>query len=194
MDMQQPIHQKCQIEGAIAAAEKGARRIGRTLRLPPSDIPDARQDLLVDLLRRARRYDGRAPWPVFANVILRHAAHDLTGRLIRERDHRGGSLDDGIRIGDRIVPRHEVVVEEAGIAAWWSGPSNGVAAIDLRIDVGRFVGELPTPLARLCRLLMDDDQPQAASGLSRSEYFRQVRELRMRLLALGLTTTPLGTA
>jgi RNA polymerase sigma-70 factor (ECF subfamily) len=60
--------------------------------------------------------------------------------------------------------------------------------VDRRIDIERFVERLPDSLRRLCRLLQTE-QPadaQRLSGLSRSEFYRQIDELAMRLRAHGL--------
>ena len=174
---------------ALAVASRHARRLARTLRLPAADMADVQQDLLVELYRRAPRFDGRIGWPAFAGMVVRHAAHDLADRLVRQHGHRGGSIDDGVLAG--AVSRHEALAEETGLGAWWSGHADPVAACELRIDLGRFLAGLPDHLRRLCLLLTDDD-PGPRSGLSRSQFFRQVHEIRMRLRAFGLRPTLRG--
>ncbi|MBI5121306.1 MAG: sigma-70 family RNA polymerase sigma factor [Rhodospirillales bacterium] len=164
----------------LAAADRCARRIGRSLRLPASDIHDIRQDLLLELVRRAPRFDGQAPWSAFASLVIRHAGQDAADRWVRHRLRHGGSLGD-------IEP-----ASEDGLSAWWAGGVAGPGAIHLRLDIQRFLESLPEGLRRLCHLLADEDRAEAlaGSGLSRSEFFRQLHELRMRLRAFGIT--PLG--
>jgi DNA-directed RNA polymerase specialized sigma24 family protein len=164
----------------MIAAHRCARRIGRSLRLAASDIQDIRQDLLLELVRRAPRFDGQIPWPAFARLVIRHAAQDAADRWSRHRRRHGGSLD-GIERAD-----------EEGLAAWWAGGVAGPGALHRRLDIQRFLEGLPERLRRLCHLLAHEDRADALakSGLSRSEFFRQLHELRMRLRAFGIT--PLG--
>jgi hypothetical protein len=66
--------------------------------------------------------------------------------------------------------------------------SDPFADVDRRIDIERFVERLPDGLRRLCRLLQTE-QPadaQRLSGLSKSEFYRQLDDLAMRLRAVGL--------
>ena len=164
----------------LAVADRCARRIGRTLRLPAADIGDVRQDLLLELVRRAPRFDGQAGWPTFAKLVIRHAGQDVADHLVRERRRHGGPIDDPERMSD-----------DDGL---WPGGTAGAGAIHLRLDLQRFLETLPEPLRRLCHLLAEGDRAEAlaGSGLSRSEFFRQIHELRMRLRAFGLMPTPLG--
>lgn len=182
-----------QVRIGMAAADCWARRIGRSLQLPAADISDVRQDLLLALLRRSQGFDGRAGWSTFVHLVIRHAGQDLADRLVRQRARHGGSIDEWVCVGERMVPRHAVLAEEDGIGAWWSGGQARAAAIDLGLDVERFVAALPQQLHRLCRLIAHETPPAALaqSGLSRSEFYRRTHELRMRLRSFGLSP-PLG--
>ena len=112
MGMQQQISDKDITGIGLATADRCARRIGRTLRLPAADIGDVRQDLLLELVRRAPRFDGQAGWPTFARLVIRHAGQDVADRLIRDRRRHGGSIDD-----------NEQTSEDDGLAAWWQAAS-----------------------------------------------------------------------
>jgi Sigma-70 region 2 len=62
------------VQIALAAADYYARKIARSLKLPAADLEDVRQDLLVEVLRRARSYDaGRAAPATFIELVTRHA-------------------------------------------------------------------------------------------------------------------------
>lgn len=176
----------------LAAAHHYASRLARRLGLPASDIADLRQELLLDLVRRAGLFDGRAGWATFADLVSRHASHDLAGRVIRDRRRHGGSLDDLIRVGHALLPRHAVLADADGLGAWWNGGADAFAATEQRLDVERFLAGLPARLRRLCRLLACEEvaDAQRLSGLSRSRFFRDITDLRMRLRAAGLGGTP----
>ena len=78
--------------------------------------------------------------------------------------------------------------EVDGLGALWSGHHDPYGEIEQRIDVERFVDSLPDSLKRLCRLLQDEPpaEAQRLSGLSKSDFYRQLDELAMRLQAVGL--------
>lgn len=175
---------------ASTTASHYARRIVRSLRLTAEDVADIRQELLLEVVRRAPRFDpARAAWPTFIDMIIRHAADELAARVAADKRHNAGFLDDlttrrhGVR-----VPLTAVVSESEGAGALWSGAGDAFAEVDRRIDIERFVERLPAGLRRLCRLLQTE-QPadaQRLSGLSRSAFYRQLDELAMRLRAFGL--------
>ena len=163
------------------AADRCARRIGRTLRVPLADVADIRQSLLLELVRRAPRFGQQASWSTFANLVVRHAGQEVADQLVRDYRRHGGSIDE-----------IEDVAETDGLTAWWGTGTSGVSAMHLRLDIERFLEGLPENLQRLCHLLAEEDRStaQTLSGFSRSEFFRQIHELRMRLRAQGIT--PLG--
>jgi hypothetical protein len=142
------------------------------------------------VVRRAPGFDpARAAWPTFIDMIIRHAADAVAARLVCGQRHNAGFLDDlttrchGVRVRST-----EVVSEGEGLGALWSGAGDPFAEVDRRIDIERFVERLPGALRRLCRLLQSE-QPadaQRLSGLSRSEFYRHLDELAMRLRAFGL--------
>lgn len=176
---------------ATATANYYARRIAKTLRLRSSEIPDLRQELLLEVLRRAGGYDtGRAAWTTFADMIVRHAAEDLATRLKAAARRDGGFLDDlsvEQRDGSR-VPLVELLEETEGLSGLWSGALDPVADIERRVDLERFVEGLPGNLKRLCRLLQAESMADALrlSGWSPAMFYRQINELRMRLVARDL--------
>ena len=182
---------------ASATASHYARRIARSLGLAAEDVADLRQELLLEVIRRSQGFDPtRAAWATFIDVVIRHAADELAGRLAYQRRINAGFLDDLTtwrnQRRDRLT---EVLTEGEGVGAlWWSGFSDPFAEVDRRIDIERFVERLPDGLRRLCRLLQTE-QPadaQRLSGLSKSEFYRQLDDLAMRLRAAGLGGDPVG--
>lgn len=175
---------------ATAAASHYAWRIGKSLGLDVEDVADVRQELLLEVLRRSGYFDpARAAWATFADMIIRHAANDVADRIVGSQRNDGGFLNDitvprrGVRV--RLT---DVLAEADGLSAAWSGADDPFVNTELRIDLERFIAGLPDALRCLCRLLQSEmpADAQRLSGLSKSEFYRQLEELGMRLRAAGL--------
>ena len=175
---------------ANATAGHHARRIARSLGLAAADVADLRQELLLELVRRADAFDpSRAAWATFIDMIIRHAADGLAARLAYGKRLNAGFVDDlTTRRNGTRVRLTEVLTDGDGMGALWSGVGDPFAEVDRRIDIERFVQSLPDGLRRLCRLLQTEQPADALrlSGLSKSEFYRQLDELAMRLRAIGL--------
>lgn len=167
-----------------------ARRIGRTLGLGPDDIADVRQELLLEVLRRFGYFDpARAAWTTFTHMVIRHAAAGLADRIADAQRVDGGFLDDlTVQRRGASVRLTDVLAASDGLSAAWSGVHDPIADIEKRLDLERFIEDLPDGLRCLCRLLQTEmpADAQRLSGLSKSEFYRQVEELGMRLRAVGL--------
>lgn len=172
-----------------ASAHHHARRVAMWALEPGTDIEDVRQMLVLAAWPRLRQFDPRrASWPTFVDVVVLHAAWDVTERAIQLKHKVAGSLDDESFRGLGLGPQNEESVPIASAAV--SGPASGeeCEAVEMSVDVARAIEEMPDHLRRLCRLLQLE-QPadaQRLSGLSHAEFYRQVHELRMRLRSLGL--------
>lgn len=176
---------------ALKAADHYALRIVRTLKLGPDAVDDVRQDLLLEVLRRAMRFDAeRAACSTFVRVLMRHASDEVAGRMARQRRTEGGSINrEVIHPDGNRGPMVDFLSEEDGIGALWAGRLDPVLALERRIDIERFLARLPERLQRLCQLLQEEDTAIAAqlrSGLSPAEFYREVEEVRMRLRSVGL--------
>lgn len=175
---------------ARRTADYYARRLVRTLGLPASEVDDLAQDLLLEVLIRATRYrEDRAKWITFVDLVVRHEADVLAERQLRRRRHMVASIEDLVRTEhDGTVPIAEVLSDDDGMPALWGAITDPFAAVELALDVERFVAGLPDDLRRLCRLLQGEPvtEAQRRSGLSPASFYRELNELRMRLRAVGL--------
>ncbi|MBX6323380.1 MAG: sigma-70 family RNA polymerase sigma factor [Rhodospirillaceae bacterium] len=172
------------VRTALGAADYHARRLGRSLGLGLMDIQDIRQDLLLEVLRRAPRFDPeRASWVTFVEIVVRHAAADIAGRIVVARAVHGGSLDEVREDGLATEP-----AEGEGLDGIWRGAPDRFLDVERRLDVERFIAGLPDDLRRLCRLMQTESagEAQRLSGLSPAEFYRQLQDLRMRLRSVGL--------
>lgn len=168
----------------MAAAAYHARKVARTMRLSDVDREDVEQDILLVLLERRRFFDpARGAWSSFADRVARQAAQGVADEIGAERRIRGGSLDQPASSG-RITTLGELLEAEQ-----WIGP-DVERELQLPLVLADFVAGLPDELALVARLSLLEDGDLAAaqrgSGLSTSEFYRRLREVRYRLVCLGL--------
>ncbi|HZP21418.1 MAG TPA: sigma factor [Bauldia sp.] len=172
----------------MAAAAYHARRVARTMRLGPDDREDAEQEILLALLERRRFFDpARGAWSAFADRVARQAAQTVADGIGAERMVRGpsldqpvdGSADDGPTLGGLLAERISVD----------SSSDEGAA---LSVALRRFLRNLPDELRLVAALALDEDgdlaETQRRSGLSTSEFYRRLREVRLRLVCTGLVS------
>jgi len=174
----------------MAAAAYHARKVARTMRLSDVDREDVEQDILLVLLERKRFFDpARGAWSSFADRVARQAAQGAADEIGAERRIRGGSLDQpagsngGTTLGELIEDHLQ-------------GP-DPEQALQLSLTLTGFIAELPDELALVARLSLLEDgdlaEAQRRSGLSTSEFYRRLREVRYRLVCLGIVRHRFGT-
>lgn len=159
----------------LSAAKYHAGRIARTLNLDDVAREDAEQEILLIILDRRHYYDAaRGAWTTFVNRVARQAAQSVADDIVSCR-----------RTADISIDAPE------GVAFRETLPD----AAPLRDDDIRYVVALQNYLARLPAelrtvalqsLYADGDlaEAQRALGISTSEFYRRVRELRYRLATL----------
>lgn len=174
----------------MAAAAYHARKVARTMRLSDIDREDVEQDILLVLLERRRFFDpARGAWSSFADRIARQAAQGVADEIGAERRIRGGSLDqptgDGgsATLGELIEASHCPVPDAE-------------QDLQLPLMLTKFIGGLPDGLALVARWSLQEDgdlaEAQRRSGLSTSEFYRRLREVRYRLVCLGIVRHRFG--
>jgi DNA-directed RNA polymerase specialized sigma24 family protein len=172
------------LQAMRAAAIYQARRVARTLKLALQDRGDVEQDILLVLLERRRFFDPtRGPWVPFAHQIARQAAQSVADRLVAARKLGSVSLSDAATerdgtetptIGD-AVPDERAPTEAGMLDA---------------MSLSAFVRTLPVELRLVVEAALESDgelaEAQRATGLSTSEFYRRMRELRYRMVMVGL--------
>jgi len=170
-------------------AAAAARRLHRRLALPPADLDDLRQGLLLDLIRRLPAFDrSRGSIGAFAGLVLRNQASRIAARVARERRGWNGgllSLDvpagDGDTLGDQFG-------EDCGLSTWHGQRASGEALIERRIDLDRTLGALRAEDRILCAAVcISPVRILAERGFgARASLYRRIVELRCALTAYGL--------
>lgn len=153
---------------AAHVAGKGAHRLG----LSRADREDLRQDILVVLIQRSRRYDpDRSAWSTFAALIARHVVAD---RARADRQSR-----------DPILVSLEVDDFPSGCSITCQGADDPTLSLDLQ----RVAEELPQGPHCILRLLGaagDVAAAQRASGQPCASFYRALADLRLWLRASGM--------
>jgi hypothetical protein len=149
------------------AANRRAGRLARLVRDPARDRDDHCQDLLVDLIQRAHRFDAeRGCWGAFVTVVTRHAALTLLTRHLRS------VAIENVNVNDLAAPTGYVE-----------------AATLLSIDVSSARRRLPPSLCDMLDAIAEEGSvtgAQRAGTLPAASFYRALRQLRLRLVAAGL--------
>lgn len=170
-----------------------AHQLRRRYALNRDDVDDVRQDLMADFLGRLPAFDPRrGTLGAFAGRIMANRAYAIARDICRRRQLHGAepvSLDAPVDAAG-IVPLGELVPEEAGLSAmlgYWIDP---IAAVERRLDLERALALLDDKSRSLvAALLRGSAHLLARTGLgSRSALYRQLRDLRLALLAAGITS------
>jgi DNA-directed RNA polymerase specialized sigma24 family protein len=159
-----------------------ARRLARGQTVPGMAVEDYEQDLVLDLLHRRRAFNPRlASFATFADRIVGHRASTLASPTLRRREERRAiSLDAPVMDEDGVeVTLLDLLPDEV--------PRIDEAAA-IRIDVARFVAQLPPLLRDLCAILPSDGAAEAAKilGVHRSTAYDRIARLREEAAARGL--------
>ena len=163
-----PLDDPAALAVAVAAAGRAARKVSRHAKDPAFDRDDHRQDILVDLVSRAARFDpARGSWGAFVTVVTRNAAHTMLAR-------RTGMIT--------VAPAE---VEALGDIA----QGHAEAASAVRIDTTALLQRLPASLLPVVMGVAEEGgvtDAQRASGIPAASFYRALRQLRLRLIAGGL--------
>lgn len=168
----------------MAVAAYHARRVARTMRLSAAEREDAEQEILLTLLERRRYFDpARGPWLPFAHRVARQAVQAIADALGAERQQRGPSLDQPF--GTRTF---------ADVLANRLVDSDAEAQFEIARALARFIAKLPIELRAVAAHVFAEEgelgDAQRRSGVSSSEFYRRVRELRFRLVCEEIAGFP----
>jgi RNA polymerase sigma-70 factor (ECF subfamily) len=174
----------------IREATAAATRLIHRLRLPRHQHEDVRQDLLVDLLTRLKAFDpARGMLGAFAGKIVAHRANRLAQGIHRERTlFASFSLDDPLPDSEG-TPLSDIISEADGYSAISGQPTDRVHELERHLDLDRALGSVREDDLALCADLIDGTPTQISRGGARprASLYRQVREIRLRLMAAGVS-------
>jgi len=172
------------LQAMRAAAIYQSRRVARTLKLSAEEREDVEQDILLVLLERRRFFDpARGPWVPFAHQIARQAAQSVADRLVAAR-----------KLGSVSLSETTIGHDEREAATFGEGIADERAPTEASIldamSLLAFVRRLPIELRVAAEAALEADgelaEAQRAAGLSTSEFYRRMREIRYRMVMVGL--------
>jgi RNA polymerase sigma-70 factor (ECF subfamily) len=150
-----------------------ARQLAIKFRLSDDRRDDLAQAMIVELLKAATRFDpdGSATWHTYACRSLDLAVKKLTQTECRMRQREAGrpmgysQSPDGC---SSAVNNPAHVVED------------GLAQLELKMDVDVVLARMPQRLRQVCRLLMELSPTEAAKalGIHRNSIYRLIAQVR----------------
>ncbi|MBE7183854.1 MAG: sigma-70 family RNA polymerase sigma factor [Methylobacterium mesophilicum] len=173
----------------MSVAAYHARGVSRRLGLEPSERVDVEQEILLTFIERRRFFDpDRGAWSTFLNAIVGGIAGEIAMGLRTRWRREGPVLPIAAPEKD---PDDDDVVRPQPAAAEVASPE---PAIVFALSLQRFVDSLPPHLAIVAELALEEEgdtgEALRRSGLSSSEFFRRLREVRMRLRCFDLVRFP----
>lgn len=174
----------------IDEANRAARRLHRKLHLPPADLEDLSQDLLLDLICRLPGFDARrGSIGAFANIVLRNQSSRIAMQIRRERRAQDGwmfSLDAPMA-GSR-EPLKNLLLEEDALASWYGQRPFDIRMQNERLAANCVLARLHEDERRLCRALsrLTVSDLVAHGAFKRATLYRRIAALRPVLTAYGL--------
>jgi len=188
-----PSISRTDLQTLLYEADVAARRLQHQRRLSRDDLDDLRQDFLADLIARLRGFDPtRGSLGAFAGVVMANRATRIARRIRAHRQMFGiepVSLDEPLPDGHGAT-RGDLVPEDQSLASIQGHWINPIAEAERRINFEHGLGVLDDKGRRLVvGLLGGSPHRLARAGRgSRSELYRQMRELRLTLAAAGVGT------
>ena len=172
-----------------------ARQLSKLRGFSLSDRPDIEQELMLELVKRASRYDsGRAKQTTFASRIIENKAASLvrTARAQKRTCHREAvSLNDTVHDDEGNQSEISQTIEEsAGRRHTGQRVPSQASTAQLRIDVADANRQLPWELRRIAALLSHVPEFAAAEvlGISRRRASQHVATLRKLYQERGLAS------
>ena len=179
-------------DALLSEIDHQAKRLARRHALPNHELDDVRQDLLTEVIARAKAYDdARASPPTFVALVAANRAALLGRRYYRQECLFGRSpvsLDEAVGDDGASVTRGDLIAEADGYAAWMGRSPDPLRDVERRLDLRAAAQLLPDRLRGLCDALTANTASGAcrSQNRSRADLYRRLREIRLRFRAAGL--------
>lgn len=184
-------HDDAYFKSAITAAATRAYQAAVRFGLSSADREDLHQELMLDLLEHAGRFDpNKSSAGTFTGMLSKHRASEFLKKLTKERSRlsfcSGGAANesesddlDALSVADSVVPQ-------------WSEITNGFDEIHAARDLDQALSRMDDEQRTLFALLVEhQDVPSACkeSEVSTATFYRRVADLQMHLRMFGIKAT-----
>jgi RNA polymerase sigma-70 factor, ECF subfamily len=157
-----------------------ARMMAKTLGLSDEERDDLRQDMTVEVLKAARRFDSaQATWHTFVcRVLGRFAKQYRRDEGVRRKHETLQPIGDAAADGDTAVSAFEAIPDE----------HDDIGDLERRLDTETVLASLPPRLRRICELLKDKSPAEVAAelGIHPRSIYRLMASARRHFEAAGL--------
>lgn len=176
---------------AVEAVRHWALRLTRHPAFCPSDLEDLEQELMLDLHRRIPGFNpDKASLPTFISRVVAHCAASLIRRAATIR--RGGrqnviSLNTHITNTRENHPLEVIDAISSQQDLWSEGRPASSDVSELRIDMRRILGRLPSPLQQLASRLLGETVTEIAhaTGTPRATLYDAIGHIRAAFTKAG---------
>jgi RNA polymerase sigma factor (sigma-70 family) len=164
-----------------------ARKVAKRLGVKGEDLDDIRQDMTLEVLKAARRFDSdQATWHTFVcRVLTKHARHYRRDERVRRRHETLSPMDEVEPDGSTDLLDPEAIMDE----------HDDIGDVDLRLDTETVLASLPPRLRKVCELIRagkTPDEVAAAVGVHRCHLYRLLDAARRHFEAAGLSFSDSG--
>jgi len=164
---------------ALDRIEFRAGRLARLFRLCDDDVDDLRQELALELVKAAARFDpDTSSRRTFINRALDRRYRHIYRRLQTAQRHEAFCPSPA-----SLLKNFNPVVNDPH-----SGELSEQERAELHIDLAPAISSLPRHLQEICELLKTHSPREAAEqlGVHRSTIYRAMQEIRSRFIECGL--------
>jgi DNA-directed RNA polymerase specialized sigma24 family protein len=175
----------------VAQARAVAADLVHRMRLPWHELDDLCQDLLVDAIGRLASFDpDRGTLGGFAATVFAHRASRLAAKAYRERAFLAPITLDGPVPGTDGGTLAGTIAESGGLAALLGGHEDVGLRLQRRLAIERGVQLLGEPERALCAALTEKTPTEIGEEgpASRATVYRQVADIRLSLMAAGVSS------
>lgn len=169
------------------AAATRAGHLAAKVGLSPADREDMEQDLIVDLLENAHRYDPSKGSPgTFTGLLSKHRATELLDRLMKDR--RRLCFGVGSPAANGADFEFDDITECENSIPLWAVDQDLFSDSAALFDLQKAIAFMTDEQQALCHLLVSHQYlPDAckASGISSATFYRRVEQLQMHLRMFG---------
>jgi RNA polymerase sigma factor (sigma-70 family) len=176
------------LTSALAAAATRTSQNAARFDLSQADREDLYQELILDLLERADRFDpAKGSAGTFTGLVSLNCANDFLARMKKDRERLLFCMDYAAA-NDPDFGDSAPALDEAAIPLW-AQDDDLFTASEVLHDLQQALACLNEAQRALFQLLATyHDLPTAcrASGLSAATFYRRVTELRLHLRMFGI--------